>query len=219
MILDKQKVLNTKFNTKQGTYFIREKLGKGKSGYSYLAEHKNQNVVLKVMHDEPCEYYSFGDNNKVDLEVNAYHKLQKCGLPMPGLLEYDAESHFLVKEFIDGIIASELIANDNISDTIIRQLFEMYYVVKSAGLNIDYFPTNFVIQEQRLFYIDYECNPYSSEWNLPNWGLYYWANSEGFKNYMLTGDSSYINESQGSGIPIKKPFKTKVATWAHKYDS
>lgn len=214
----KMELINSIFETNHGKYFIQKQLGKGKSGYSYLAEHKNQNVVLKIMHDEPCEYYSFGDNNKVDLEIIAYHKLQKCGLPMPGLLNYDAENNFLIKEFIDGIIASELIANDQISDSIIQQLFKIYHVVKSAELNIDYFPTNFIIRKQKLFYIDYECNSYSSQWNLPNWGLYYWANSQGFKQYLLTGDSSFVNESQDSGIPIKTLSDTRVATWIKRYD-
>ena len=29
---------------------------------------------------------------------------------------------------------------------------------QAAGLNIDYFPTNFVVRDGQLWYIDYECN-------------------------------------------------------------
>lgn len=39
-----------------------------------------------------------------------------------------------------------------------------------AGLNIDYYPTNFIPQNEVLYYIDYECNQYSDEWNFENWG-------------------------------------------------
>ncbi len=30
----------------------------------------------------------------------------------------------------------------------------------ARGLNIDYFPTNFIVREEKLYYIDYECNSY-----------------------------------------------------------
>ena len=63
----KNEIINTKFETKHGNFIIKKQLGKGKSGYSYLAECDNQNFVLKLMHNEPCEYYSFGENNKVEL--------------------------------------------------------------------------------------------------------------------------------------------------------
>ena len=32
-------------------------LGKGKGGYSYLAESGNNRYVLKQIHHEPCDYY------------------------------------------------------------------------------------------------------------------------------------------------------------------
>ena len=31
---------------------------------------------------------------------------------------------------------------------------------KAAGLNIDYFHTNFVVSDGQLWYVDYECNDY-----------------------------------------------------------
>jgi len=201
-----------KFRTNLGDLPMLRILGKGKSGYSYLTKHESKYYVLKIMHDEPCPYYSF-DKNKVELEVEAYIKLTDCNILIPELICYDLENDYLIKEFINGETASEIIAQDQVSDPIIQQLFKIYHQVKNAGLNIDYFPTNFIIKEQQLFYIDYECNPYATEWNLPSWGLYYWANSSGFKNFLSTGDSTFINESVNNGIPIKKPFERKVSAW------
>ena len=43
------------------------------------------------------------------------------------------------------------------------------------GLNIDYFPTNFVIRSDGLWYIDYECNAYKPEWDFEHWGVRYWS--------------------------------------------
>ena len=40
-------------------YRILKLLGKGKGGYSYLAESNQGKVVLKQIHHEPCDYYQF----------------------------------------------------------------------------------------------------------------------------------------------------------------
>lgn len=44
-----------------------------------------------------------------------------------------------------------------------------------AGLNIDYFPTNFVPWGGTLYYIDYECNAYMEQWDFEHWGAQYWT--------------------------------------------
>lgn len=44
-----------------------------------------------------------------------------------------------------------------------------------AGLNIDYYPTNFVPCGGTLYYIDYECNAYMQEWDFAHWGARYWT--------------------------------------------
>ena len=51
----------------------------------------------------------------------------------------------------------------------------MAELAKKANLNIDYYPTNFVVRDGLLYYIDYECNQYMSEWNFENWGMKYWT--------------------------------------------
>ena len=45
-------------------YRVIRLLGHGKGGYSYLAERDGRQVVLKQIHHEPCDYYTFG--NKIE---------------------------------------------------------------------------------------------------------------------------------------------------------
>ena len=44
-----------------------------------------------------------------------------------------------------------------------------------AGLNIDYYPTNFVIVDGKLYYVDYECDPYDETWDFEHRALPFWA--------------------------------------------
>ena len=54
----------------QTEYIIKKLLGHGKGGYSYLAEKDGIQYVLKQIHHEPCDYYTFG--NKIEAERKDY---------------------------------------------------------------------------------------------------------------------------------------------------
>ena len=64
----------------------------------------------------------------------------------------------------------------------------MCVVLYDANTNIDYFPTNFVVLEDKLYYIDYECNDYMEEWNFENWGIKYWSQTKEFLEYVNKGN-------------------------------
>ena len=51
MIENNNKILNTLFRTELGDLLIKKALGKGKSGYSYLATLGDNSFVLKLMHN------------------------------------------------------------------------------------------------------------------------------------------------------------------------
>lgn len=49
-------------------YSVIRLLGHGKGGYSWLAECGGKEYVVKQIHYEPCEYYTFG--NKIEAKLN-----------------------------------------------------------------------------------------------------------------------------------------------------
>ena len=164
-------------------YKIKKLLGKGKGGYSYLADRDGKLFVLKQIHHEPCPYYKFGD--KIQAEKSDYERLSKIGIRLPKLYEIDEKNERILKEYIDGPTVVELIKTDSLLANYLWQLKEMCQKLYPAGLNIDYYPTNFVVQNNLLYYIDYECNGYMDEWNFENWGIKYWSKTEEFKKAFL----------------------------------
>ena len=166
-----------------GTEFQAERLlGKGKGGDSYLAHRAGQAVVVKQIHHEPCSYYNFGD--KLAAELNDYERLRQVGIPMPALLDVDRAAERLVKEFIDGETIFELVKRDAVTSEHLAQLEAMCALLYPTGLNIDYFPTNFVVSGGRLFYVDYECNAYDEQWDFAHWGVRYWSKTPEFSAYL-----------------------------------
>lgn len=162
-------------------YTIIKLLGKGKGGYSYLASDGAQQYVLKQIHHEPCDYYQFG--NKIEAEMNDYKRLSSIGIRMPKMLEVDVENERILKEYIEGETIYDLVLQDKMKPTYIKQVQEMCKLLYPANTNIDYFPTNFIVQNEELFYIDFECNNYMEEWNFENWGIKYWSKTPEFLKY------------------------------------
>ena len=163
-------------------YAVLRLLGRGKGGYSYLAEGPDGPVVLKQIHHEPCDYYAFGD--KIGAELFDYERLKAAGIPIPDLLAVDRPAERLVKEYIDGPTIFELVRDGADVTPYLEQVRAMAALAQRAGLNIDYFPTNFVTSGGRLWYIDYECNEYMDRWNFENWGLRYWSRTPEFLEYL-----------------------------------
>ena len=164
------------------TYRIIRLLGHGKGGYSYLAEKDGRQTVLKQIHHEPCDYYHFG--NKIEAERRDYERLRQAGIRIPEMIAIDEEAERVVKEYIAGETVFDLVKDGKSADPYLEQVREMAEKARSAGLNIDYFPTNFVIREGLIWYVDYECNAYMDEWNFENWGIKYWSWTPEFLEYL-----------------------------------
>lgn len=174
--MEKRMVVNEK------EYQIIRLLGKGKGGYSYLADDGMKKYVLKQIHHEPCDYYQFG--NKIEAERSDYERLKAIGIRIPALLDVDVQRERILKEFIDGDTIYELILKDKMKSAYVDELRSMCVLLYAAHTNIDYFPTNFVVQDEKLYYIDFECNDYMDEWNFENWGIQYWSKTPEFLQYV-----------------------------------
>ena len=163
-------------------YKVIKLLDHGKGGYSYLVSDGTKEYVLKQIHHEPCDYYQFG--NKIESEMNDYKRLKEIGVPMPEMYDVDIENERILKEYIKGDTIFDYVMSDKMKPEYIEQIKEMCVCLYAANTNIDYFPTNFVVQKDMLYYIDYECNDYMEEWNFENWGIKYWSRTEEFLEYV-----------------------------------
>ena len=162
-------------------YQVLGLLGKGKGGYSYLVTDGSSQFVLKQIHHEPCDYYQFG--NKMEAELRDYDRLKAVGIPMPEMLDADMENERILKEYVEGETVYTLVCRDEMHPDYESQVRKMCDLLYPAGINIDYFPTNFVVREGRLWYIDYECNDYMEQWDFDHWGIRYWSKTPEFLQY------------------------------------
>lgn len=160
------------------SFRVKTLLGKGKGGYSYLVTDGERDYVLKQIHHEPCDYYQFGD--KLASELQDYERLTAVGIPMPRLLDVDRKQERILKEYIPGDTIWDYVEQDRMEDGFFWQMEDMCRTLYPAGINIDYFPTNFVVCKGKLSYVDYECNAYTEQWDFQHWGIQYWSKTPEF---------------------------------------
>ncbi len=163
-------------------YTILRLLGHGKGGYSWLAERDGRQAVLKQIHHEPCDYYAFGD--KLEAERRDYARLLAAGIRVPRMIDIDAQAERIVKEYIEGPTVFELVRDGIPAEPYLPQVRAMAAQARAAGLNVDWFPTNFVVRDAVLWYVDYECNAYMDEWSFDRWGVKYWRRTPEFEAYL-----------------------------------
>lgn len=170
------------------SYAVKKLLGKGKGGYSYLVTDGAGEYVLKQIHHEPCEYYQFGD--KLAAELGDYERLSALGVPLPRLLDVDRAGELLLKELLPGETVYQLVLRGAVEPWHWERVRALSQSLRGAGLNLDWFPTNFIGREGILYYVDYECNPYMDQWSFESWGVRYWSRTPEFDAYAKEhGDS------------------------------
>ena len=92
----------------------------------------------------------------------------------------------ILKEYIPGDTVYQQVEKDALPEICLQQVKEMCTKLYAAHTNIDYFPTNFILWQNVLYYVDYECNAYMEEWNFENWGIKYWSKTKEFLEYEQT---------------------------------
>lgn len=120
----------------------------------------------------------------LEAEIRDYKKLKEIGIKMPAMLETDVKNERILKEFIDGDTIYQLILEEKMKTDYIEQLHRMCALLYASNTNIDYFPTNFVVHNEEIYYVDFECNDYMEEWNFENWGVKYWSKTPEFLQYV-----------------------------------
>lgn len=197
-------------------YEIQRLLGKGKGGYSYLARRASALYVVKQIHHEPCSYYQFG--NKLDSELRDYALLRDVGIPMPELLAVDRSNERLLKEYIPGETVFSLVQREALPDRCLDQVRGMCDLLYPAGLNIDYFPTNFVPSAGTLYYVDYECNAYEEQWDFEHWGIRYCPRQTNSASIPLSC-RSMMRSLFKSSLPKKRPhYKRRITRHVDCFD-
>ena len=121
--------------------------------------------------------------NKLEAEIKGLQEIERNRIKMPAVAEADGNS--CTRTVIQKLNETEALFDQKKMKTdYIEQLHRMCALLYAANTNIDYFPTNFVVNNEEIYYVDFECNDYMEEWNFENWGVKYWSKTPEFLQYV-----------------------------------
>lgn len=189
---------------------IVKKLERGEGSCCYLVtDHENQ-YVCKHLNDQPGESPSAKDA-RFQQELDSYQKLRQTKVKVPELIEANSENHYLIKAHIEGELISDLVSCGAMTTDIFMKAFDFSEDLKKHDINLDYFPSNFVLHDGDIYYIDYETNAYMDEWDFTHWGIYYWLNQEGMKMFNDTNSPDLLHPNFEMLKPRTLGFENTVA--------
>ena len=122
----------------------------------------------------------------------ALQRLKDAGIRIPSMLAVDIEAERIVKEYIEGKTVFDFVRDGVSMEPYLPQVRVMAAQARSHGLNIDYFPTNFVARDGMIWYVDYECNDYMEEWDFEHWGSKYWSRTPEFEEYLKRSKHDHV---------------------------
>lgn len=189
----------------QGFDLVRE-IGVGKAARSYLYQRGERLITLKRYRSTEQMQVPFDE--LLDFEMLGYRRLCEADIPTPRLLGYCRQHYCLVKEYIQGPVMIDWVAEGRISDELFAQMFAINNRLKNKGYHVDYYPANFVLHQGRLYCVDYEAHHYLEEWDFPHWGIYYWLNQAGMQQFLVNPDPLLINKAN-SYKPHDEPFRAQ----------
>jgi len=155
-------------------------LGSGKSGDSYLINCNGNYYVYKKMHNKP---FINGHVFTIEDELRSYHLLKAFNINVPSLVYYDVSASYLIKTYIEGETLAHYIIEHAYPISLYLETYKAFIDIEKLGFTLDYFPTNFILKDNKLWYIDYEVNPFNEKWSFLSWGIHFWFNKEGFIHY------------------------------------
>jgi tRNA A-37 threonylcarbamoyl transferase component Bud32 len=161
------------FTCLQVPYQVITFLRKGKSGYSYIVSNAEGRLfVAKFIHEESMNGQA--SNDTFTEEINAYAFLKQLGVSVPELIAYDLEQEIIIKQFIQGPTILELIQQGMMDPLFISKMKDFADFLKNKNINIDYHPSNFIIRDGFIYYLDYEYTVYQKEYDFDTYGMSMW---------------------------------------------
>ena len=61
----------------------------------------------------------------------------------------------------------------------LSQVESMAKKANANGINIDYYPPNFIVRKGLLYYVDYEIEKFDKRYTFAVWGKNYWTGKKG----------------------------------------
>ena len=162
--------MNEIIEIKRKEYEVIEQI----SDHTYKVERKGQYYLMKKFEDDPAGFEKF---------VDAEHDLRVSGVTNPKCYLYDKKLRIAILEYIEGETCFDILLKEDLSESIIEQLFKTFWYAKNDRLALDYSPKNFVFSNGKLYYLPFIVGRFTSNEQFVQKDIMLWFFTKDFIKY------------------------------------
>jgi tRNA A-37 threonylcarbamoyl transferase component Bud32 len=123
------------------------------SDNSYKVERKDKIYFAKI----------FTNRDEYEDYVYAKKHIYLCGVSTPKLLLKDKKTFSVLCEYIEGKSALDAIIEGDLKDIYYQLIFLNSFYAKNERINLDYSPKHWVLQNDKLYYLETIMMPFKNE--------------------------------------------------------
>ena len=162
--------MNEIIEIKRKEYEVIEQI----SDHTYKVERKGQYYLMKKFEDDPAGFEKF---------VDAEHDLRVSGVTNPKCYLYDKKLRIAILEYVEGETCFDILLKEDLSESIIEQLFKTFWYAKNDRLALDYSPKNFVFSNGKLYYLPFIVGRFTSNEQFVQKDIMLWFFTKDFIKY------------------------------------
>ena len=162
--------MNEIIEIKRKEYEVIEQI----SDHTYKVERKGQYYLMKKFEDDPAGFEKF---------VDAEHDFRVSGVTNPKCYLYDKKLRIAILEYIEGETCFDILLKEDLSESIIEQLFKTFWYAKNDRLALDYSPKNFVFSNGKLYYLPFIVGRFTSNEQFVQKDIMLWFFTKDFIKY------------------------------------
>ena len=149
----------------------------------------NINTFLYKVQDKDNNYYlayDFKDNKDGFFDFKfANKRLKSCGLNIPQVYVIDKKNFCALVEEVKGSTVFDELQEHDLDEKIIEQAFIMNYKARMNRLRLDFDPHQFVIKDDKLYYLPFTFTNYVREEDFTQKELRLWFYTNEFKKLLI----------------------------------
>lgn len=116
--------------------------------------------------------------------IDAVKKIKLSGVASPKLCLIDKKQGYIVREYIEGEYVSDVLAKEDLKESVYEQLFKNAYYAKINKMTLNYEPDKWMICNDKLVYVFPLYIIYKKEKDLVERYLRLWFMSEELNNFL-----------------------------------
>ena len=103
------------------------------------------------------------EKSSEESKFNNCLKLNKSAVNFPKIFLADKRSGYIAFEYLDGVLLSDYILENDFDENIYRQVFLNSYMAKAIRLQLDFSLDQWMLADKNLFYVGDYCESYQPE--------------------------------------------------------